>query len=282
MPDDRRPLVRARPPTAHRRRRGRRRASRPATARAWRRGAEPVDAALRRTLAAALPPPARRGRADEVTKIPTLGLATSRWSSATGLGARRRPDARDPATRVGRRRCARARPARSTVARRHRRRRPARWPRAPLLGAYRFTAYKSDAGRTRGCARSRSRPWPDGPRARGCEARAGHVAEAVKLVRDLVNTPPNDLYPALRRRAAAARRRPAGLEVEVLDERAPQARQVRRHPGRRRRARRARRGWCGVELHARQGHERKLALVGKGITFDSGGLNLKTANHGAG
>jgi leucyl aminopeptidase len=94
-------------------------------------------------------------------------------------------------------------------------------------------------------------------------------------VRDLVNTPPNDLFPAeLAARGAAAGKR-AGLDVEVLDEAALAA------------------GGYGGVLAVGGGSTRgprllrltyrgkkartKVALVGKGITFDSGGLSIKPA-----
>ena len=100
------------------------------------------------------------------------------------------------------------------------------------------------------------------------------VAEAVSLTRDLVNAPPNDLYPETFAARAAEVGSAAGLAVEVLDPRA------------------LRRGGYGgilavgsgsirsprlVRLVYRPARSRhRIALVGKGITFDSGGLNLKT------
>ena len=100
------------------------------------------------------------------------------------------------------------------------------------------------------------------------------IAEAVSLTRDLVNAPPNDLYPETFAARAAEVGSAAGLAVEVLDPRA------------------LRRGGYGgilavgsgstrsprlVRLHYRPARSRaRIALVGKGITFDSGGLNLKT------
>ena len=103
--------------------------------------------------------------------------------------------------------------------------------------------------------------------------RAGIVAEAVSLVKDLVNTPPSDLYPdSLATRAIEAA---AGLsvDVKVWDEK-----QL------------ATDGFGGI-VGVGQGSTRPprlvkisytperatrhLALVGKGITFDTGGLSLK-------
>jgi leucyl aminopeptidase len=142
-----------------------------------------------------------------------------------------------------------------------------------LLGAYSFGAYRTGD-------RSRSAPpelvtvlVPD-PKQDGLDAvgrRAGIVASAVAFARDLVNTPPNDLPPAELARRAEEAALAAGLEVEVLDEHALAA------------------GGYGGVLGVGGGSQRpprmvrirhtgtgpKVALIGKGITFDSGGLSLK-------
>ena len=144
-----------------------------------------------------------------------------------------------------------------------------------LLGAYSFSAYRTGD-------RSRTAPpsvltllVPD-PKQDGLDAvgrRAGIVASAVALARDLVNTPPNDLPPAELARRAEEAGLAAGLEVEVLDEDALAAA-----------------GFGGV-LGVGAGSQRpprlvrirhagtgpKVALVGKGITFDSGGISIKPA-----
>jgi len=106
---------------------------------------------------------------------------------------------------------------------------------------------------------------------------AATVARAVNLARDWVNTPACDLTPALFAEAAAGHQPDAAkgkVKVTVLDDKAL-----------------AKQG-CGGILGVGQGSENPprlvrldysprrpvahLALVGKGITFDSGGLSLKT------
>jgi leucyl aminopeptidase len=99
------------------------------------------------------------------------------------------------------------------------------------------------------------------------------VGEAVNLARDLVNTPPDEKNPPLlaeRMRGIAV---DAGLEVEVWD--LPRIREERMG------------GLLGVAAgsdlppaflklsHRKGGDAPTLALVGKGVTFDSGGLSLK-------
>ena len=105
-------------------------------------------------------------------------------------------------------------------------------------------------------------------------AAAETVARAVNLARDWVNTPASDLTPVMFADAVAGHRSEGKVKVTVLDEKEL-----------------ARQG-CGGILGVGQGSDnpprlvqleyspRKpaahLALVGKGITFDSGGLSLKT------
>ncbi|WP_250286852.1 leucyl aminopeptidase [Frankia sp. CiP1_Cm_nod2] len=109
--------------------------------------------------------------------------------------------------------------------------------------------------------------------------RAGVAVESVALVRDLVNTPPGHLPPATFAEIAARRAGEVGVTVDVLDERAladggfggilgvgqgsvnpPRLVRLEWRPA----------GSPAAERPA-------LTLVGKGITFDSGGLSLKPA-----
>jgi leucyl aminopeptidase len=101
------------------------------------------------------------------------------------------------------------------------------------------------------------------------------VGESAGVARDLVNLPPNELTPSSFADRARTLGREAGLEVEILDE--PAMREL----------------GMGSLLGVAAGSEQparlivlrygdpaadiKLALVGKGITFDSGGLSIKTA-----
>ena len=114
--------------------------------------------------------------------------------------------------------------------------------------------------------------------AKAVAARAVAIATAVAGARDLVNTPPSHLFPAEFAKRAKAFGVAAGLEVEILDEKAL-----------------AKAGFGGiigvgkgsanpprlVRLTYRGGKRRKsapkVALVGKGITFDTGGISIKPA-----
>jgi leucyl aminopeptidase len=144
-----------------------------------------------------------------------------------------------------------------------------------LLGAYNFSAYRSSDTARSAPPSTVTMLVPD-PKAEGLDAvarRAGIVAAAVALARDLVNTPPNDLPPAELARRAEEAGVAAGLQVEVLDEDALKA------------------GGYGGVLGVGGGSDRpprvvrlthagtgpKVALIGKGITFDSGGISIKPA-----
>ncbi|MDO4242559.1 MAG: leucyl aminopeptidase [Actinomyces sp.] len=122
-------------------------------------------------------------------------------------------------------------------------------------------------------------PLAGSPPAAEAVRRASALAEAVHLVRDLVNEPPNRLTPAVFAERAAHLAAEAGVGVEVLDE-ADLADHAfggilgvgggSAHP-----PRLVRLSWAPQGAPA--GAPADLALVGKGITFDSGGLSLKPA-----
>jgi leucyl aminopeptidase len=104
--------------------------------------------------------------------------------------------------------------------------------------------------------------------------RAEVEGRAVRLARELVNQPPADLYPE--RFADRARQVAAAVDVEAVvfdekqlaDERMGALLAVARGSDRPPRL---------VVLRSRRGaNGRTLGLVGKGVTFDSGGLSLKT------
>jgi leucyl aminopeptidase len=146
-----------------------------------------------------------------------------------------------------------------------------------VLGSYRFTSFRATSRTSTPAAlRSATLCVPDAkdPQARAALERARTVAGAVALARDLINTPPGALAPAdLAAAAVAAADGIADLSVEVLDDDALRA------------------GGYGGLIGVGQGSHRgprlvrlayrpagasgHLALVGKGITFDTGGISLK-------
>ncbi|MBC2668290.1 leucyl aminopeptidase family protein [Novosphingobium piscinae] len=129
--------------------------------------------------------------------------------------------------------------------------------------------------------RYRSEPAAEGPRVlltrevRGIEAALAEAA-AVELVRDLVNTPAEDMGPAELEAAATALARAHRAELQVtkgdLLERAfPMVHMVGRAAGRAHAPRMIELEW-GDPAHPR------VAVIGKGVCFDSGGLDLKPSS----
>ena len=248
-------------------------------------GAEAVDRLLGGRLLPALVDLGARGAEDEVTRLPSFGQGPFPVVAVAGLGA---PDASGAYTPEAVRRAAGA-ASRALAGRRSVVSLLAAVGGAPdaerlhavgegaLLGAYEFTAYKSDLRRRPQGAAERlhrsSSPAPPRPRRRcaGCAPSPTRSA----LVRDLVNTPPNDLYPAeLAARGAAAGEK-LGLSAEILDEDALAAGGyggiLAVGSGSVRKPRLLRLSYTGP------GARKKIALVGKGITFDSGGISIKPA-----
>jgi leucyl aminopeptidase len=153
-----------------------------------------------------------------------------------------------------------------------------------LLGAYSFDVYKKngkDAGAKNGKAPLAEAALLGGkPRDKAYKAaleRATAVSEELNRARDLVNTPPNDLNPESFAAVAQAAAKEHGIKVQVLDEKAL-----------------AKGGYGGilgvgsgsasaprlVKLTYTSSKAKKhLAFVGKGITYDSGGISLKPAGH---
>ena len=135
-----------------------------------------------------------------------------------------------------------------------------------MLGAYSFDRYKSsDDGKTFACL-----VWPDCDRAAVTGA-----AEATYLVRDLVNTPASDMGPEELAAAAQALARQHGADFrvivgdELLTENFPAIHAVGRASDRHPRL---------IDFSWGDAAAPKLTLVGKGVCFDSGGLNLKPAS----
>ncbi|MDZ4270573.1 MAG: leucyl aminopeptidase, partial [Mycobacterium sp.] len=148
-----------------------------------------------------------------------------------------------------------------------------------ILGAYRFSDFRSaktapkDAG-----LRKITALTPDTKSAtKDAAARAEAVATAVATARDFVNTPPSHLFPAEFAQRAKALGDAAGIDVEVLDDKTL-----------------AKQGFGGIvgvgkgssrpprlvrltHRGAENKKSKKVALVGKGITFDTGGISIKPA-----
>ena len=138
------------------------------------------------------------------------------------------------------------------------------------LGAYTFTEFKSEAKAAPECTVTLCSAIPE---AEALVAKAQVSAEAVCFTRDLVNRPGNVVNPEVMANAASKLAEELPLEVEVLDEVQMAERKM------------------GAILAVGQGSANPprmitlkyngadaapyVAYVGKGITFDSGGISIK-------
>jgi leucyl aminopeptidase len=247
-------------------------------------GTKDVAEALGGTLAQTLATLGATGEAGEVTKIPSGGRLTAPLIAAVGMGAPAGggdatfdPEVLRRAAGAAVRALLEARPPGSTADMRIALALPARDSAeagavalGALLGGYSFRRYRSEPapGASLALLAHASDAAP-------AVQRAQVLADAVALVRDLVNTPPSDLVPATFAARAEQVAADSGLAITILDESAL-----------------ADAGYGGilgvgqgsvnpprlVRLeHAPEGASRSLVLAGKGITFDSGGLSLKPA-----
>ncbi|MBO2452609.1 leucyl aminopeptidase [Actinomadura barringtoniae] len=234
-------------------------------------GAEELERALDGRLAATLKALGATGKAGEITKLPTLGGVTAPLIVAAGLGesengsgpdseALRRASGAALRALAGTGKVAVALPAGSADE-------VEAAALGALLGNYTFGNYRTGEQKA---------PVEEitvlGAGADALE-RVRAAAESITLVRDLVNTPPSDLNPEAFAEIAERIAGESGLGVEVLDEKAL----VEGGYG----------GIAGVGQgsvspprlvrlsYTHPEASKTLALVGKGITFDSGGLSLK-------
>ncbi len=142
-----------------------------------------------------------------------------------------------------------------------------------VLGSYQFLHYKGEGEPS--ALEQVVAIGPGGRRALAALERGGSVADATCWARDLVNEPAGSLGPTDVVAAAKRRLQGRGVRITVFDE----ARIKKEELG----------GLLGVNagsdrpprllkvVYAPANARSTIALVGKGITFDSGGLSLKPA-----
>ncbi|MEE2761686.1 MAG: leucyl aminopeptidase family protein [Pseudomonadota bacterium] len=135
------------------------------------------------------------------------------------------------------------------------------------LGAYRFNRYKGDTKPDSGTRLT----WPEGCRAE----RIVNWVESITLTRDLINTPAGDMGPAEMAAAASAMAEKHGAEIslitgdELLEANYPSVYAVGRasdNPP------------CLIDITWGEPDHPKVSLVGKGVCFDTGGLDIKSAD----
>ncbi|WP_328870819.1 leucyl aminopeptidase [Streptomyces sp. NBC_00287] len=251
-------------------------------------GAEALDKAYDGRLAGVLETLGASGGEGEVTKLPAPAGFKAPLVVAVGLGAEPEKDAEYSAEALrkaagaaaralaGSKKAAFALPLADAAD-------AGAVAEGALLGAYSFDAYKDNGKDAKGNGKG-----PLGevallggkPRDKAFKAaveRATAVIEELNRARDLINTPPNDLNPESFAAVAQVAAKEHGIKVQVLDEKAL-----------------AKGGYGGilgvgagsaagprlVKLSYTHSKAKKhLAFVGKGITYDSGGISLKPAGH---
>jgi leucyl aminopeptidase len=242
-------------------------------------GADDVGTAFGRSLRPLLSTLGFTGKAGEVTRLPTGGTLASPLLVLVGLGERPSDDAAEVlAVRRAAGVAARSTANAASVA--------LALPATEsglvrnvlegyLLGGYAFSRYQSKTPEKRAGTLTVLSPVARRQEAVTAFEEAQVVAEAVNAVRDWVNTPAGDLTPPTFADEIAQAAKKAKVKVTVLDD-----------------ARLTALG-CGGLLGVGGGSSAPprlvelryspadavahLALVGKGITFDSGGLSIKTA-----
>ncbi|WP_413798802.1 leucyl aminopeptidase [Streptomyces iranensis] len=254
-------------------------------------GAEAVDKAFGGKLAAVLETLGATGAEGEVTKLPAASGLKAPVVLAVGLGEVPAKDDGYDAETLRRAAGAAARalsgskkgafalpiedPADATAV-----------AEGALLGAYTYDKSNGNGGNAKDKDKKNNGPLAEvalvggKPRDKAYKAaveRAAALVSEVNRARDLINTPSNLLNPAVFAAEAVAAAKEHGLKAEVLDEKA------------------LKKGGYGGILGVGQGSEapprlvriaythpkaeKTLALVGKGITYDSGGISLKPAGH---
>jgi leucyl aminopeptidase len=241
-------------------------------------GSATIGAAYGRGLVRSLTALGATGDAGQVTRIPKAGSVTAPVVIAVGLGEKL-PDPEERRRAVGAAIRAAAGMDSVVIAL------PADSvedvrliAEGALFAAYSYSTYRNEsAAKHKAPVKSVtiSTPLADDNEASAALTSVKTVARSLNLVRDLINTPPSDLHPSDFADTALAACRTLKLEIEVLDERALK----RGKYG----------GLLGVGMgstnpprliriaYRRRKASRHIAFVGKGITFDSGGISIKPA-----
>jgi leucyl aminopeptidase len=219
------------------------------------------------------------GKLDQLIDIPTFGRVKSRRLLVVGLGAKAELDA----ARVRSALAAAVRAAQSSTTKSLALSLPAPTPslravgEGIVLGAYKFVRYftgerkpKAELGKVSVLVSGKVSAEQKKQLDLGVS-----IGHAVGIARDAVNEPPNELYPETLAQIAQRIAKEHGFKVKVLDKKGILA--------------------AGMHLHYAVGQgstneprfihlsyvpkkkKKKLVFVGKGLTFDSGGLCIKPA-----
>ncbi|MFZ1865240.1 MAG: leucyl aminopeptidase [Polyangiales bacterium] len=216
------------------------------------------------------------GKASQTLKVSAGGKAKARWLLLVGIGEEQ--DAQKIAWTLGHAVASGAKAQKSAALEL-----PEVTPdtvraasQGVMAGSYRYTEYKSDKTAESTLNSAVILDAPKGARGLTAAIRTGKaIGESINFARDLVNRPPNDLNPITLARAASAESRKLGLTCHVWSK-----------P-------RIEKEGMNLLLAVNQGSateprvvhvvykptrpRKKVVFVGKGLTFDAGGLCIKPA-----
>lgn len=144
-------------------------------------------------------------------------------------------------------------------------------------GAYRYSEYKTGTRKPKGGLSKATILVSDmkSSALKNAVTAGNGVAESVNLVRDLVNAPPNDFHPIAFADIATAEAEKLGLKITVWNKKQIEDAGMNLFLA-------VNRG-SAIEprfihiAYEPEGAQQKIAFVGKGLTFDAGGLCLKPA-----
>ena len=214
------------------------------------------------------------GKRSQTLKVAAVGKAKARWLLLVGIGEEK--DAEKIAWKMGGAVAAVARAQKSAAIEL-----PEVTPESVravsqglVSGNYHYTDYKTDKTESPALTSAVLLGAPKNARGLTSAIRTGKaVAESVNFARDLVNAPPNDLTPLTLARAATRESKKLGLSCRIFNK-----------------ARIEKEGMNlllavnkGSAIEPRVIHvvykparpKKKVVFVGKGLTFDSGGLCIK-------
>ncbi len=147
-----------------------------------------------------------------------------------------------------------------------------------ILGSYRFTKYLT-GDRAPKHKLERATLLISGKASKDAKDAATlgqHIGEAICIARDLINEPPNELYPEILANRAVEVAKEHGLEVKVFDkpelEKKGMKLVVAVGQGSRRDPR-----VVHMTYRPEKPAKKKLVFIGKGLTFDTGGICIKPA-----
>ncbi|WP_271036642.1 leucyl aminopeptidase [Rhodococcus pyridinivorans] len=242
-------------------------------------GDAPIDEAVLGELLDALVAVGAKGRGEELTRVPAPASLPVASVLAVGLGDADKIDAEQVRRSAGT--AARALTGVETVATTLSAVDLGAAAEGFALGAYTYTEFRSEKSAPKEDAQPVARvellvPSTRDRAAKAALTRSVAIAEAVATARNFVNTPPSHLFPAEFAERAKALGEAAGLKVEILDEKALEKKGfggiVGVGKGSSRPPRLVRLSYSSKKRKAP-----KVALVGKGITFDTGGISIKPA-----